>query len=123
MFFATFALALGSNPRHIGDIPFSAFLAPGLIMMATTQNAFANTSSSIMISKIQGNIIDMLMPPISAGEFLFAYAMAGVTRGVVVATAVGLTMWSFADFGVQSWGATIYFVLWGSLFRTEEHKS
>src|SRR3546814_2301908 len=80
MFFATFALALGSNPRHIGDIPFITFLAPGLIMMATTQNAFANTSSSIMISKIQGNIIDMLMPPISAGEFLFAYAMAGVTR-------------------------------------------
>src|SRR3546814_18567834 len=84
-------------------------------MMATTQNAFANTSSSIMISKIQGNIIDMLMPPISAGEFLFAYAMAGVTRGVVVATAVGLAMWPFADFGVQSWAATIYFVLCGSL--------
>src|SRR3546814_11233162 len=97
-------------------------------MMATTQNAFANTSSSIMISKIQGNIIDMLMPPISAGEFLFAYAMAGVTRGVVVATAVGLAMWPFADFGVQSWAATIYFVLCGSLIlsltgiRSEERR-
>lgn len=115
LFFAVFALALGGNTRHVDDLPFITFLAPGLIMMATTQNAFANTSSSIMISKIQGNIIDMLMPPISAGEFLFAYAMAGVTRGVVVATAVGLAMWPFADFGVQSWAATIYFVLCGSL--------
>jgi len=115
LFFAVFALALGGAARHVGDLPFITFLAPGLIMMATTQNAFANTSSSIMISKIQGNIIDMLMPPISPGEFLFAYAMAGVTRGLVVAAAVGLAMWPFADFGVQSWPATLYFVLCGSL--------
>lgn len=115
LFFAVFALALGGNTRHIDDLPFITFLAPGLIMMATTQNAFANTSSSIMISKIQGNIVDMLMPPISAGEFLTAYALAGVTRGVVVAVAVGLAMWPFADFGVQSWPATVFFVLCGSL--------
>ena len=115
LFFAVFALALGGNTRHMGDLPFITFLAPGLIMMATTQNAFANTSSSIMISKIQGNIIDMLMPPISAGEFLTAYALAGVTRGVVVAVAVGAAMWPFAGFSVQSWPAAIFFVLCGSL--------
>ncbi|WP_370155961.1 ABC transporter permease [Ferrovibrio sp.] len=115
LFFAVFALALGGAVRHVGDLPFITFLAPGLIMMATTQNAFANTSSSIMISKIQGNIVDMLMPPISAGEFLVAYAFAGVTRGLVVAVAVGAAMWPFAQFDIESWAATLYFVLAGSL--------
>lgn len=115
LFFAVFALALGGSVRVVGGMPFIEFLAPGLIMMATTQNAFANTSSSIMISKIQGNIIDVLMPPISPGEFLFAYAIAGVTRGLVVAIAVGLAMAPFAGTNVHSWPATIYFVLCGSL--------
>lgn len=115
LFFAVFALALGRSDREIGGMPFVEFLAPGLIMMATTQNAFANTSSSIMISKVQGNIIDVLMPPISAGEFLFAYAMAGVTRGLVVALAVGLAITPFAGTTVHSWPATLYFVFCGSL--------
>lgn len=115
LFFAVFALALGGSVRVVGGMPFIEFLAPGLIMMATTQNAFANTSSSIMISKIQGNIIDVLMPPISPGEFLFAYAVAGVTRGLVVAVAVGLAMAPFAGTEVHSWLAATYFVLCGSL--------
>lgn len=115
LFFAVFALALGGAVRHIGALPFVEFLAPGLIMMATTQNAFANTSSSIMISKIQGNIVDVLMPPLTPGEFLFAYAMAGVTRGLVVAIAVGVAVWPFAQYNVHSWPAALYFVLCGSL--------
>ncbi|HEX6958659.1 MAG TPA: ABC transporter permease [Ferrovibrio sp.] len=115
LFFAVFALALGGAVRQVGGLPFIEFLGPGLIMMATTQNAFANTSSSIMISKIQGNIIDVLMPPISPGEFLFAYAMAGVTRGFIVAVAVGLAMLPFAEIHVHSWAAAIYFVFCGSL--------
>lgn len=115
LFFAVFALALGGAVRHVGDLPFVTFLAPGLIMMATTQNAFANTSSSIMISKIQGNIIDVLMPPLSAGELLLAYAMAGVTRGMVVALAVGIAIWPFAEISIHSWTATLYFAFCGSL--------
>ena len=51
-------------------LAFMVFLAPGLIMMTMAQNAFANTSSSIMISKVQGNIVDVLMPPLSAGEMV-----------------------------------------------------
>lgn len=115
LFFAVFALALGGAVRQIAGMPFIEFLAPGLIMMATTQNAFANTSSSIMISKVQGNIIDVLMPPISPGELLLAYAGAGVTRGLAVACAVALAIWPFTDIGIHHWGATVYFAIAGSL--------
>ena len=52
-------------------MPFLEFLAPGLIMMAIIQNAFANTSASIMIGKIQGKIVDVLMPPLRPGELMF----------------------------------------------------
>ena len=65
LFFAIFSIALGGSVRTVGDVPFMQFLAPGLIMMSMVQNAFANTSSSLMISKVQGNIVDVLMPPIS----------------------------------------------------------
>ena len=60
------------------------FLAPGLICMAIMQNSFANTSSSILISKVQGNIVDVLMPPLSELELTFSYALGGVTRGILV---------------------------------------
>ena len=63
---AVFALALGGAVRQVAGVPFAEFLAPGLIIMAMAQNAFANTSSSIVISKVQGNIVDLLMPPLSA---------------------------------------------------------
>lgn len=115
LFFAVFALALGGAVRQVGGLPFIDFLAPGLIMMATTQNAFANTSSSLMISKIQGNIVDVLMPPLSPGELLVAYALAGVTRGMVVASAVGLAMLPFISTPIQAWWAVVYYALLGSL--------
>ncbi|MEM6490966.1 MAG: ABC transporter permease, partial [Pseudomonadota bacterium] len=67
--------------------PFSTFLAPGLVMMAITQNAFANTSSSIVISKVQGNIVDVLMPPLSAWELTVGYGLSGATRGLIVGAA------------------------------------
>lgn len=115
LFFAVFALALGGAVRVVGGLPFIDFLAPGLIMMATTQNAFANTSSSLMISKIQGNIVDVLMPPITPGELLLAYALAGVTRGVVVAAAVGCSMLPFISTPIHAWWAVAYYAVLGSL--------
>jgi ABC-2 type transport system permease protein len=88
LFMAIFLLALGRGGRSIEGIPYEAFLAPGLIMMAITQNAFANTSSSLMLSKVQGNIIDILMPPLGSGEVTLAFALGGLTRGLVVGLAV-----------------------------------
>ncbi|TVQ29488.1 MAG: multidrug ABC transporter permease [Geminicoccaceae bacterium] len=99
LFLAIFSLALGRGEVRIGELAFVEFLAPGLIMMAIIQNAFANTSSSIGIAKVQGNIVDYLMPPLSAGELVFGVAMGGVTRGVIVGVVVWLTMIPFV--GVQ----------------------
>lgn len=96
LFFAIFTLALGGAVKFVKDVPFSAFLAPGLVMMAITQNAFANTSSSIVISKVQGNIVDMLMPPLSAWELALGYSLAGATRGLVVGFACILGALFFA---------------------------
>ncbi len=85
IFLAIFTLALGGESRSIAGIPFIEFLAPGLAMMVIVQNSFANTSSSMMISKMQGNIVDVLMPPLSPAELTFGYVMASTTRGVAVA--------------------------------------
>lgn len=95
MFLAIFILALGRAQVDAGSVPFQEFLAPGLIMMAMTQNAFANTSSSLIIAKVQGNIVDVLMPPLSPLEQTLAFALGGVARGLVVGLAVALAMVCF----------------------------
>ena len=115
LFMAIFALALGGTVRTVAGVPFMEFLAPGLIVMAITQNAFANTSSSIMISKIQGNIIDTLMPPFTAHEITFGMTMGGATRGVVVGVVVALAVSPFVDLSVHHWGFVIYHAIMASL--------
>ncbi|MDE1149101.1 MAG: ABC transporter permease [Azospirillaceae bacterium] len=90
LFYAVFALALGGVVRMVGDVPFLRFLGPGLIMMGIAQNAFANTSSSVLVSKVQGNIVDVLMPPLSPMEFVMAFVTGGVARGLMV----GLVTWA-----------------------------
>ncbi len=99
----------------MGDLPYASFLGPGLIMMAVIQNSFANTSSSLLISKVQGNIVDILMPPLSASELTFAFALSGLARGLTVAVVVGVTMWLLIDLTVHSWAAVIYFVVGAGL--------
>jgi ABC-2 type transport system permease protein len=92
LFLAVFALAIGRDRGAVAGVAFVEFLAPGLIMMAILQNSFANTSSSIVISKVQGNIVDTLMPPLSAHELTFGFAMGGATRGIVVGAVVAAAM-------------------------------
>jgi len=101
LFYTVFVLALGRTMTHVGIVPFSEFLAPGLIMMAIVQNSFANTSSSLLISKVQGNIVDILMPPLSSWELAFAFAMGGVTRGLVVGLAVSLAVFLFVPYTIN----------------------
>ena len=110
LFLAIFTLAFGGSGRYIGAVSFDVFLAPGLIMMAVIQNAFANTSSSILISKVQGNIVDILMPPLSPTELTLAYVLAGVARGACVALVVAVAVWPFVDLSVHSWPVIIYYV-------------
>ncbi|MBM3516730.1 MAG: multidrug ABC transporter permease [Alphaproteobacteria bacterium] len=92
LFLVVFGLAFGGTGRGIGGVHFLVFLAPGLIMMAIIQNAFANTTSSIMIAKVQGNIVDVLMPPLSPGELTLGFAFGGVARGMVVGVTVALSL-------------------------------
>ncbi len=101
LFLAIFTLALGRAVETVNGVPFAQFLAPGLVMMAMVQNAFANTSSSLVIGKIQGNIVDVLMPPVSPLELTVAYSMGGTTRGLVVGIATLAGMSVFVDFSVQ----------------------
>ena len=115
LFLAIFMLALGGVGRTVGDIPYTEFLAPGLIVMAIMQNAFANTSSSVMISKVQGNIVDVLMPPLSGGELTLAFALGGVTRGLVVGIVVTLAIWCFVPLRIADFSLVFYFGFSASL--------
>ena len=68
LFLIIFSVALGGAKREVLGVPFATFIAPGLIVMAMIQNAFANSSFSLLVGKIQGTIIDYLMPPLSPGQ-------------------------------------------------------
>ena len=81
LFLAVFTLALGGAVKLVKDVPFEVFLAPGLIVFAIIQNSFANTSSSMLILKIQGSIVDLLMPPLTPGELAIGFIAGSVTRG------------------------------------------
>ena len=115
LFLAVFSQAFADRARLVGDLPYLQFLAPGLIMMTVIQNAFANTSSSIMIAKVQGNIVDVLTPPLSAAELTLAYAAGGATRGLLVAAIVAVAMAPFVTLPVASFGVLVFFGLAASL--------
>ncbi|MBI1274406.1 multidrug ABC transporter permease [bacterium] len=119
LFLAIFMLALGGDHRVItdtnGDVPFGVFIAPGLIMMAVVQNAFANSSSSLILSKIQGTIIDVLMPPLSPHEITLAYMMGAITRGLAVGLVVWLGVSFFIPTEVQHPWVAVYMVLMASM--------
>jgi len=115
IFLTVFTIALDRGGRTIGGLPFIEFLAPGLVMMAVIQNAFANSSSSLMIAKIQGNIVDYLMPPLSPWELVFGVVMGAVTRGLVVGLAVWLVMVPVAGAGVPHPLLALFHLLAASL--------
>ncbi len=95
LFMLVFTLAIGTKRGEVEGVPFAVFLAPGILMMTVIQNAFANTSSSIMVSKVQGNIVDTLMPPLSPGELLTGFVTGGVARGLFVALGVAAAIFPF----------------------------
>jgi ABC-2 type transport system permease protein len=77
-----------------GRVTYTAFLVPGLVMMAVLQNAFANSSSSLIQSKVSGNLIFVLLTPLSAGNIFAAYVLGAMVRGLVVGLGVfAVTLW------------------------------
>lgn len=115
LFLAIFALALQRGADPAEHAAYLEFLAPGLVMMAISQNAFANTSSSIVIAKVQGNIVDTLMPPLTAHELTLGIALGGVTRGVIVGIAASLAMLVFVPWRLHDALALVYFAFTASL--------
>jgi ABC-2 type transport system permease protein len=79
---------------QVNGVPYAAFLIPGLVMMSVLQNAFANTSSSLIQSKVTGSVVFVLLPPISYVEFFLAYVVAAMLRGLMVGIGVlAVTCW------------------------------
>jgi ABC-2 type transport system permease protein len=115
IFLAILTLALGRGDRQMGGLPYDVFIAPGLIMMAVVQNAFANTSSSLMLQKIQGVIVDLLMPPLSAAEITFSMVMGALTRGIMVGVIVAIAMRFFVPFGLHHAGLAVFFIVISSM--------
>ncbi|NRB19560.1 MAG: ABC transporter permease [Rhodobacteraceae bacterium] len=116
LFLLIFTIAIGPRRGDVMGVPFLTFLAPGIMMMTVIQNAFANTSSSIMISKIQGNIVDTLMPPLSALELLLGYLAGGVLRGTCVALGIALGLGLVLGIWPSYPVVTLVFVVLGAAF-------
>ena len=110
LFLAIFSVALGRALPGVA-VGYLEFLAPGLIMMSAMQNAFSNTSSTLIISKVQGTIVDVLMPPLSPGELTFCFAVSGAIRGLVVGFVVAIAMYAVVPFTLHSVIAVVFFSL------------
>jgi ABC-2 type transport system permease protein len=117
LYLVIFTVALGRSGRTVMTVPFADFLAPGLIVMAMMQNAFANASFSLLVGKMQGNIVDYLMPPLSTGELISGLVGAAVTRAFLVGGAVWLAMslWPGVEVGLAHPLAALWFGLMGAL--------
>ncbi len=115
LFLAVLSLATGADHRMVDGLPYDQFIAPGLIMMAIVQNAFANTSSSLILGKIQGVIIDILTPPLSAGEITFALVVGGVVRGTMVGVVVCAAVYMFVPFTLHSFWIGLFYIVSASV--------
>jgi ABC-2 type transport system permease protein len=122
LFLIIFTLAMGRSGRVVLGVPFATFVAPGLIVMGMMQNAFADSVFSFLSGKIQGTIVDLLMPPLSAAELMVGIVGAAITRAIMVGFALAAAMafypgvslhvahpWAVAWFGLM--GATMLAVL------------
>jgi len=102
LYLLVFGHVLEAHVEAFPGVSYTAFLVPGLVMMSVLQNAFANSSSSLIQSKITGNLVFVLLPPISHVEFFAAYTIASVVRGLVVGVGVlAVTVW-FAPFAIRA---------------------
>jgi ABC-2 type transport system permease protein len=99
LYLLIFSHVLEAHVEVYPGVSYTSFLVPGLVMMSMLQNAFSNSSSSLIQSKMQGNIVFVLLPPLSYLEFFLAYLGAAVIRGLVV--------------GLGVWGVTLWFAPWG----------
>lgn len=117
LFLVIFTVAMGRGNRMVLGVNFASFVAPGLIVMGMMQNAFANASFGFLGGKIQGTIIDYLMPPLAEGELLLGMVGASVTRAVLVGLALSAAMlaWPGVHLGMMHPWAVLWFGLNGAV--------
>jgi ABC-2 type transport system permease protein len=116
LYLMIFSHALEDHVQVYPGVPYTVFLAPGLIMMAMLQNAFANSSSSLIQSKVSGNLVFILLSPLSYADIFFAYVLASVIRGLAVGLGVYAVTIAFFDVPVHSFLWILAFALMGSAF-------
>lgn len=118
LYLIIFTVALGRGGHKVLGVPFADFVAPGLIIMGMMQNAFANSSFALLVGKIQGTMIDYLMPPISVGELMAAIIGASITRALCVGVAVwgAMLFWPGVHVTPVHLWAILWFGLLGSAF-------
>ena len=101
LYLVIFAHVLQDRIQVYGTVPYTAFLIPGLMMMSMLQNAFANPSSSMIQSRVTGNLVFMLLPPMTHREIFSAYVLAGIIRGMAVGCCVWLVSLYFITLPVK----------------------
>jgi ABC-2 type transport system permease protein len=116
LYFLIFSYVLQDRVRVYEDVPYVQFLVPGLMMMSMIQNAFANSSSSLIQSKVTGNLIFVLLPPLSSLEFYLAFVTAAMLRGVLVGVSVFVVAYFFVEVPVQNFAAIVVFGVLASAF-------
>ncbi|HET9629847.1 MAG TPA: ABC transporter permease [Novosphingobium sp.] len=117
LYLMIFTVALGGGNRQVLGVSFASFVAPGLIAMGMMNNAFANASFSFLAGKMQGTIVDYLMPPLSEIELMIAMIGAAVTRAALVGLVLAGAIWAWpgVDLSVAHGWAIVWFGLMGSL--------
>jgi ABC-2 type transport system permease protein len=111
LFLTIFAVALGSRRGEVDGVAYIVFLAPGLIIMSIAQNAFANASSSLLIAKTQGTIVDLLMAPLRPVELVVAFTLSAMTRGLLVGLVICAAMAPFVTMAFASPGLILFHAL------------
>jgi len=116
LYLVIFTVAMGGSGRTVLGHPFATFVAPGLIVMGMMQNAFANSSFVLLVAKVQGTIVDYLMPPLAIGEILAAIVVSSMTRAFCVGGAMWMAMlfWPGVDVIPVHPAAVLWFGLMGS---------
>tara|TARA_Y100000590_G_scaffold463638_1_gene630920 strand:- start:2151 stop:2963 length:813 start_codon:yes stop_codon:yes gene_type:complete len=114
LFLLVLSIAIGNERGEVLGFPFITFLAPGLIAMQVIQQAFSHSSSSIMIGKIQGNIVDILYAPLTAGEITLATNLAACTRSLMIALVSIVVFSFFVDLKFYSFFYIFIYTLLGS---------
>ena len=117
LFLMVFSHILAERVRVFPDVSYVEFLAPGLVMMSVLQNAFSNSSSSLIQSKVSGNLALILMPPISTRAFFLAYVGASMIRGLTVGAGVMVAALLFAPSRppVEPWWIFAFAILGGCM--------